>query len=266
MATPSKRKFTEEHAVGGSEGGEGGDGQSSGDMTPTNFNNSYSGQVVFQVDDVMATPATVTYEQVWLGAIQQHAICAHLPDNVNPAAPTGIISMTVHSVDIYGCSAGGITFCPYIQRPAVTYEYQPLTTPADQKYEVLGQQKFDVGTIDRRPHLFHSFGDGINNTRAVNILQTTTQLNYNRDALFKYQQTQFATVPQPIDVGYMRISFTIRFTNHFIPLQAVTAPPTPALDNARQIVTRYQRRIDEMLKIKTIDRIKRLTMPVTDSK
>lgn len=251
----------------GTEGG-GGAAGTSGDMPPVNFNNCYSGVVVFQVLDVMATPATVNYEQVWLGAKSQHPILEHLPDNVSPANPTDIVSMTVTTVDIYGCSAGALTFCPYIQRPAVTYEYQPLTTPADQKYEVLGQQKMDVGTISRKPHLYHNYGNGINNTRAVNILQTTTQLNYNRDLLFQYQQTQYAVTPIPVDVGYMQISFMCRFTDHFVPLQAITVPPNPALkrETTKQVLTRAQKRMDELIKMKQLNRIRMLTCSTLDNK
>lgn len=259
-----------EEMIAGGDGAGGGAGAagSSGDMSPVNFNNGYSGTVVFQIADVMAGPASITYEQVWLGAKAQHPICEHLPDNVNPAAPTDIISMTVLTVDLYGCSAGGLTFCPYVQRPAVTYEYQPLTLAVDQKYEVLGQQLFDVGTISRKPHLFHNYGNSINNTRAVNILQTATQLNYNRDILFQYQQTQFAATPIPVDVGYMRITFMIRFTDHFVPLAAVTTPPVPALkrETVKQLRTRQQKRIDELVKMKQLDRIKMLTCSTLDNK
>lgn len=236
-----------------------GGGGSSGDMPPVSLNNAFSGTVLFTVADTMAQSLTLNYNQIWEAAKYQHPILNDIPEGVAVGSIDGV-SLTVLRVDLYGASAGMITLTPYLQRAPTFHEYLPTLTPALQHFKLRGQQLIDVGTISRKPHLSHSFGNSIHNTRFVNDVPQDEQ-NTNRDVLFEFQFQQKATTPVPVDVGYIRVSFICRKTVTINLTVIGPVPPLPPL-KAIDVNRKRQHEIETMTKI---DKIKRLTMPVLDS-
>lgn len=231
-----------------------------GEMPITNLNNSYSGHIIWFVPDVMSSSAQITYQQVWQTIKLQHPL-------LNVYTTPGLtvdLSLTVVKIEFFGASSGMISLAPRIQY-APSYIHEPTTVPPGvQKAAWLGQQQVDVGTIGRRPYLAHYFGDSIASTRMVNQVVGTDIEARAHDQLVEYQMQQFAAVPQPIDAGYLRVSFIIRRQAGVDLTTAIIEPPAPALQEG-EIDLAQRKRTHEVDKMRKIDKIKRLTLPTLDS-
>lgn len=241
-------------AAGGASGG--------GDMPVTSFNNPYSGHLVISVPDSMTAPAVVNYRQLWIVAKIQHPLLQLITDFVE-ADLSDQIYFTPIKVEFYGAAAGVISLQPYIQRCGTTIHYPaaPLTTRSN----VVGQQLVDTGTLTKKPYLSHNFGDSPENTRMVNLTPVTAD-NANTDILFKYQYVQKATAPVPIDSGYLRISFILR-NNVFVDLTGgIPASLDLVSETHVKLVEKSRKRTKEHDQMIKVDKIKRLTMPVSDSR
>lgn len=229
--------------VGANSGGGAG---SSGDMPKTNLNNPYSACVIITIPDVMTGPATLTYRQIWTAAINQHGMLREYSD---PGLP---MYLTPHRVDLYGASAGMLTMTPYIQRPNTGNTVIPT---------IIEQQIVDVGTIDRKPHLSHTYP---NDGRASREVNSATVLSAD-DPLLSYQLVQKATTPVPVDAGYLRISFSVR-PQHIINIDTGIARDTAvrASATAKELLERTQKQsaIDD--KMRKISYVKKLAPPHVD--
>lgn len=218
----------------------------SGDMPVTNINNPFSGKVIIVIPDVMALPATLTFENVWAAAKLQH-------DFVNRIdAETASIQMTVTKVTMYGASAGIITLKPCILLPS--------PGPAVTNIQFVGQQKVDVGTISRKPVLSHYFGDDINSTRFVGATAAP-------DPLLQYQYVQKAVSPVPVDAGYLRVSFIMR-TNSMKNLDTIFPDPVMLAkisENPSVKIEDLMAKSNDTRKKKSkIRHLRELTMPTLD--
>lgn len=222
-----------------------------GDMPRTSLNNAYSGHAIVAIPDVLAAPVELTYAGVFSTIRLQHPMINLIATGQAFASPTSFM-LTVTKVEMFGASAGIISMTPHIQ-----------STPVNDgggNIQWIGQQMLDVGTLNSKPHLSHTFGDSIMSTRIVNSLVAT-----GNDRLVSYQYVQRAASPVPIDAGYLRISFICRMNTLVDLTAAFPVPPLLKLGlTTEELKDMIEQQVRTTCKKTTIGHIKALAMPTLD--
>lgn len=244
------------------EGGGGG----AGNMPPTSLNNPFSGHIVIAVPDIMAAPVNLTYRDVWLVIRNQHPLASGIADVGITGSPQ--IQITVRTVELYGASSGIISMAPWIQRAVP--QYAGLATS---NMQYIGEQLIDLGTIDQKPYLVHSFGNGTENTRIVNITPIDAA-NFAMDNLITYQVVQKVANATPVDAAYLRVSFTLKVGGLTSFLNVEDVIPTPVVPPLSQLGTfpadyetmtmQCKDRSERVKTLRKIAEVKQLTLPTLD--
>lgn len=209
----------------------------------------------------MTQGLVVTYRDVWSTIRLQHHIVGLFPD-VLKGGVNDYIQLTVTHIKLTGTTSGIITIQPFIQIPTFLLKY-PTSIAAD-RIVYYGQQRWAIGTLNDKPTLEHDFGDSVANTRLINV-EVDELTNHNEDPLINFQQISKAATGFVADLGYMEISFILR-SARFLGLGGIIPLISDVQgSSAAAIEEKTRKRTLECEKITAIDRIKRLTMPVSDT-
>lgn len=250
-------------AMANLEGGGGG----AGNMPPTSINNSFSGHVVIAIPDIMPAPVRLTYRDVWTSVKLQHPLVSELSDVISNTTDP-LVQLTVTSVELYGASSGIISLAPWIQRSVPV-----LTITATSQVHYIGQQLIDVGTIDQKPFLKHTFGNGPENCRIVNYLPMDAA-NNAMDPLVTYQIVQKVATATVVDAGYLRVGFILKRGGNvgFLNIETIIPTPTGGTNGQSTLAYTYEEAAKEIEDtnektriIRGIKQIKSSTLPTLDS-